>query len=313
MMVELKNIPLIVIGGPTGVGKTDLSIHLAQSINGEIINGDSLQVYRGLSIGTGKILPEEMKGIPHHLLDIIEPDQQIDALCYKKLANKTILEIYSRGKIPIIVGGTGLYLEGLLFDLEFGGIEAIPNEKRVLFKGQYEDWDSVKLWERLMLLDPRAAVKIPNNNRRRILRALEVIELTGKAFSDQEGHRLQEKVYQSLLIVLDRPREELYERINRRVDKMIEDGLENEARTLFDRYQGELVAGAKGIGYKEWWPYFQGRQSFQDTIEAIKQNSRRYAKRQLTWFRNRFEEKMWLDANLVTDKVVLNIIESLGR
>lgn len=291
--MDYQQIPLIVLAGPTGVGKTDLSIHLAEKFNGEIINGDSLQVYRQLDIGTGKITREEMANIPHHLLDILEPDAEYNANLFKEAATKAVLDIYNRGKLPIIVGGTGLYLEGLLYDLEFG--QAENPEIRVKLEEEAEMLGNLAMWERLNQIDPAAAEKIPHQNLRRTIRALEVIEVSGELFSDQTSHQEKHSVFNELLFVLDRPRDLLYDRINRRVLMMIEAGLEEEVKTIYQKANGADWQSLKGIGYKEWFPYFDGHISTEDVVETIQQNSRRYAKRQLTWFRNRMKNPVWLD------------------
>ena len=291
--MDYQQIPLIVLAGPTGVGKTDLSIHLAEKFNGEIINGDSLQVYRQLDIGTGKITREEMANIPHHLLDILEPDAEYNANLFKEAATKAVLDIYNRGKLPIIVGGTGLYLEGLLYDLEFG--QAENPEIRVKLEEEAEMLGNLAMWERLNQIDPAAAEKIPHQNLRRTIRALEVIEVSGELFSDQTSHQEKHSVFNELLFVLDRPRDLLYDRINRRVLMMIEAGLEEEVKTIYQKANGADWQSLKGIGYKEWFPYFDGHISKEDVVETIQQNSRRYAKRQLTWFRNRMKNPVWLD------------------
>lgn len=309
-MVNKADLPLLVIGGPTGVGKTDLSLQISKAFNGEIINGDSLQFYRGLDIGTGKIRPDEMQGQVHHLLNILDPNQTMDAFSFKKMAQEKIEEIHQRGKFPILVGGTGLYLEGLLFNLTFGSQEETNLTDRQTWEAKWQDTSNQALFDRLVSLDPLAAHKIPLENRRRLLRALQVIEETGKLFSSQDQHQKQVKTYRSLLAVLDRHRPQLYDRINRRVDMMLDEGLEEEARNLFMAYQGELVPGAKGIGYKEWWPYFEGQMDFDTTVAQIKQNSRRYAKRQLTWFRNRFDDKLWVQADQDED-LLFGAIEDL--
>lgn len=296
MSSELNKIPIIVIGGPTAVGKTALSIELAKAFNGEIINGDSLQVYRYLDIGTGKVTTDEMEGIPHHLLDILDPNEQFDAAKFKSLATQAILDIYQRGKLPIIVGGTGLYLEGLLYGLGFGGAKSEDEAIRKELESQAASMSETEFWELLNQKDSAAAEKIPHQNTRRVIRALEVMATTGKLFSEQVEHQVQEKVFDSCLLVLDMPREQLYDRINQRVDLMMEQGLEVEVRRVYQQYSGELVNGMKGIGYKEWWPYFEGNLAKETVIEQIKQNSRRYAKRQLTWFRNRLKEVHWINA-----------------
>lgn len=294
-MAQLQDIPLIVIGGPTGVGKTALSLEIARQFNGEIINGDSMQVYRDLNIGTGKILPAEQGNIPHHLLDIIEVEETYDASRFKDEAKQIIQTIHLKGKLPILVGGTGLYLEGLLYDLEFGGDDSVSNELREELENKLDQFGSHALWQELKVVDPVAAQTISEQNTRRVIRALEVIQTTGKLFSEQETHRKQESVFNECVIILDMPRAQLYDKINRRVSSMIEEGLEREASWLFERADHEVLPSMKGIGYKEWRPYFEGNASRESIIESIQQNSRRYAKRQLTWFRNRMKETNWLD------------------
>lgn len=307
--MDLSNIPLIVLAGPTGVGKTDLSIDIAKHYDGEIINGDSLQVYRGLDIGTGKILPEEMEGIPHHLLDILEPDETFDASTFKELATQKVLDIWHRGKLPILVGGTGLYLAGLLYDLEFGGNRSSDSQVRLALEEQLENIGDLALWEQLHELDPEAAAKIPYQNSRRTIRALEVIEVRGELFSDQESQQIRESTFDELLFILDRPRELLYQRINQRVEMMIDLGLEAEAKQLFTASQGHSWQSIQGIGYKEWWPHFNEQVELDDVIAQIQQNSRRYAKRQLTWFRNRMKNPNWIDMDSINIQDVYQQID----
>ncbi|MGX7348661.1 tRNA (adenosine(37)-N6)-dimethylallyltransferase MiaA [Dolosicoccus paucivorans] len=295
--------PLIVIAGPTAVGKTDLSIQLAKQFDGEIINGDSLQVYRGLDIGTGKITQEEMENIPHHLLSILSVKDPFDAARFKQLAEEAIEDIDQRGKLPILVGGTGLYLDGLIKNLSFGGPKAEDLNYRQQLEQLAQEKGDQYLWEQLNKIDPTAAKKIPYQNRRRTIRALEVIHVTGKLFSKQLTYYPNDSKYDTLILVLDRPRAELYDRINLRVEQMVDEGLEKEAKQLYDEAKGQDWQSIKGIGYKEWWPYFNGSDmSVSQVIETIQQNSRRYAKRQLTWFRNRLENTHWLDA---TDEATL--------
>lgn len=295
MLSHLQEIPVIVIGGPTAVGKTDLSIQLAQEMNGEIINGDSMQVYRHLDIGSGKITKEEMADIRHHLLDILEVEEEYDASRFKQEATVLIQEIWDKGKLPIIVGGTGLYLEGLLYNLEFGGKLSSQPEIRKSIEARAKQMGDLALWEELKSVDPSAAASIPYQNIRRTIRALEVIQATGQLFSEQKSQQEQLSNFNECLIFLDRPRAQLYDRINFRVYQMSESGLEQEARWLFDKAQGQILPSMKGIGYKEWWPYFKGTMSKEAVIAQIQQNSRRYAKRQLTWFRNRFKSVHWID------------------
>ncbi len=288
-----SHIPLIVIAGPTGVGKTDLSIYLAQRFNGEVINGDSLQVYQGLDIGTGKITREEMDGVPHHLLDILPPDATYNASLFREQASEQVREIHKRGKLPIVVGGTGLYLEGLLCDLSFGKVE--DPAKRAQLEAEAETIGAKALWERLADIDPEACAKIPYQNVRRTIRALEVIHASGELFSKQTEHQAKQSVFDELLVVLDRPRELLYDRINRRVVGMVEAGLEAEVHGLYQAAGAEEWQSLQGIGYKEWFPYFEDKQTLDQVIAQIQQHSRRYAKRQLTWFRNRMKAPHWLD------------------
>ena len=290
--------PLIVIGGPTAVGKTQLSIDLAKRFGGEIINGDRLQFYRGLDIGTGKVTLEEMQGVPHHALDFLDVDQDYDASQFQALAQNLIRDCHARGVLPILVGGSGLYLEGLLYDLEFGGKASHDPLIRKALEQRLETEGGQVLYAELLEQDPLAASKIPIQNHRRLLRALEVMQVTGQKFSDQSQHETAQARYETCILALDRPRDQLYERINARVQAMVAQGLEAEVRHLYQLAQGQLLPSVQGIGYKEWWPYLAGDMTDREAvIAAIQQNSRRYAKRQLTWFRNRIQGTHWLDAS----------------
>ena len=290
--------PLIVIGGPTAVGKTQLSIDLAKRFGGEVINVDRLQFYRGLDIGTGKVTPEEMQGVPHHALDFLNVDQDYDASQFQALAQSLISDCHARGILPILVGGSGLYLEGLLYDLEFGGKASHDPLIRKALEQRLETEGAQVLYAELLEQDPFAASKIPIQNHRRLLRALEVMQVTGQKFSDQSQHETAQARYETCILALDRPRDQLYERINARVQAMVAQGLEAEVRHLYQVAQGQLLPSVQGIGYKEWWPYLAGDMTDREAvIAAIQQNSRRYAKRQLTWFRNRIQGTHWLDAS----------------
>lgn len=290
--------PLLVIGGPTAVGKTQLSIDLAKRFGGEVINGDRLQFYRGLDIGTGKVTPEEMKGVPHHSLDFLDVDQDYDASQFQALAQNLIRDCHARGVLPILVGGSGLYLEGLLYDLEFGGKASHDPLIRQALEQRLETEGAQVLYAKLSAQDPVAASKIPIQNHRRLLRALEVMQVTGQKFSDQSQHENAQARYETCILALDRPRDQLYERINARVQAMVAQGLEAEVRHLYQLARGQLLPSVQGIGYKEWWPYLAGDMTDREAvIAAIQQNSRRYAKRQLTWFRNRIQGTHWLDAS----------------
>ena len=290
--------PLIVIGGPTAVGKTQLSIDLAKRFGGEIINGDRLQFYRSLDIGTGKVTLEEMQGVPHHALDFLDVDQDYDASQFQALAQNLIRDCHTRGVLPILVGGSGLYLEGLLYDLEFGGKASHDPLIRQALEQRLETEGGQVLYAELSAQDPVAASKIPIQNHRRLLRALEVMQVTGQKFSDQSQHETAQARYETCILALDRPRDQLYERINARVQAMVAQGLEAEVRHLYQLAQGQLLPSVQGIGYKEWWPYLAGDMTDREAvIAAIQQNSRHYAKRQLTWFRNRIQGTHWLDAS----------------
>lgn len=284
---------ILVIVGPTAVGKTALSIDIAKAVDGEIISGDSMQIYKGLDIGTAKISLKEMQGIPHYLISEVNPGDNYTVSVFQKRARKLIEEISARGKVPIVVGGTGLYVESLLYDVSYGGEgntdPAFRQEKEALAEGKGNRY----LWEELNELDSEAAEKIHYNNRRRVIRALEVFQVTGKPFSHSQNEREEkEPVYDAKIIGLDTTRSLLYERINQRVDQMAAAGLEKEARDLYNQHLEDTQA-AKGIGYKEWFPYFNGEKPLEEVFEQIKQNSRRYAKRQLTWFRNRLKDVSW--------------------
>ena len=298
----------MVIVGPTAVGKTALSISLAKKYNGEIINGDSMQVYTGLDIGTAKVTEEEAEGIPHHLLDIISVEQDYTASDFKRDARQAIGSILARGKLPIVVGGSGLYIEGLLFDMQFGGVAAEDPGYRKQLEAELERTDALHIWKQLQEKDPRASEQIHPNNSRRVIRALEVIHFSGKRFSDQVD-RESDPYYDALLIGLDTERSIIYDRINRRVDLMVAGGLVEEAKALFDRQLPAKTQATRGIGYKEWFGYFNDEATFEETTELLKQNSRRYAKRQLTWFRNRMSGIHWFD--LVRNEHGMQEIEDL--
>lgn len=306
-----KKKKVIVIMGPTAVGKTALGVQLAKQYNGEVINGDSLQVYRTLDIGTAKVTEEEMDGVVHHLIDIVDPAAPYTASDFKEAAEAAIEAIHQKGKLPIIVGGSGLYIQGLLSDLTFGnaGDDLLY---RAHLEEELAETSAELMWNKLLAIDPKAAQAIHPNNSRRVIRALEAIHVSGQLFSDQELE-VNDR-YDSLLIALNCDRGLLYERINGRVDSMLEKGLLEEARFLYDLAERENNQAHKGIGYKEWFPYFDGQISFDDAKEAVKQNSRRYAKRQLTWFRNRMANVHWFDVfdqnyQLDVNQVVTHFIE----
>jgi tRNA dimethylallyltransferase len=281
---------VIAIVGPTAVGKTSLSIDLAQRFNGEIISGDSMQVYRGLDIGTAKVTLEEQAGVLYHLIDVRDIDQSYSVADFQQAARKVIQEITDRGKVPIVVGGTGLYIQSLLWDYKLGSEgERTDESLREKYEAIAEAEGNEALWKLLQAKDPLAAEKIHYNNRKKMIRALEVFELTGHSILEPKEQ--PKELYDSFLIGLNTERTHLYQRINERVDLMVEQGVLEEARQLAKTPE---VQAAQGIGYKEFFPYFSGECSLDSAIEEVKLHSRRYAKRQLTWFRNRMSVH-WYD------------------
>jgi len=274
---------LLIIVGPTAVGKTALSIALAKKFQGEIINGDAVQVYQQLDIGSAKITPEEQAGIPHHLIDIRQPNQSYSVFDFKKDVSQLVTEINNRQKLPIIVGGTGLYIQSLLFDYHFSETASDKEIQQRLRQKSGEE-----LHQELMLVDEAAAEKIHPNNVKRLVRALEVCLTTGKKFSEIGSTAVQNEHYHAAVIGLTMERQMLYNRINQRVLQMIEAGLEEEVRQLFAAGLEDAQA-MQAIGYKEFIPYFKAEKNLDEVIAAIQQNSRRFAKRQYTWFRNKMD------------------------
>lgn len=275
---------VIAVVGPTAVGKTALSIYLAKQLQGEIISGDSMQVYKGMDIGTAKILKEEMAGIPHHLLDMLEPTEDYSAAAYKADVENRIEEITARGRLPIIVGGSGLYIQAALFDYNFPDIPRDEFRTKKLENEAREEGIN-QIYRRLEEVDPDQARKIHPNNHRRVIRALEIYETTGKTKTEWESEQKKEPKYNTLFIGLEMERATLYEQINARVDMMMEEGLLEEVTALYHAGYANTQA-MKAIGYKEFIPYLEGKEGLDEAVEKLKQNSRRYAKRQFTWFKN---------------------------
>lgn len=282
-----KQIDVVAIVGPTASGKTALSIKLAKKYNGEVINGDSMQVYKELNIGTAKITPAEMDGVVHHLIDIKEPTDSFSVAEYQTLVRAKIADIQARGKLPIIVGGTGLYVQSVLYDFRFTEDE-VDEARRQAYYEELERVGPEAMHARLAQLDPKTAAELHPNNTRRVLRAIEMIEASGVQKSSEAHQQGDTPLYDHLIIGMDWPRDVLYERINLRVDMMMDKGLEQEVRGLYDRGIRD-VQSIKAIGYKELYAYFDGLLTRDEAIEAIKQNSRRYAKRQLTYLRNKLD------------------------
>lgn len=276
---------LFILIGPTAIGKTALSVELAKRINGEIISADSMQIYKYMNIGSAKITKEEMENIPHHLIDIIFPNEDFTVADFKNNAVKLIKDINSRGKLPIVAGGTGLYINSLVYNLNF--TQVAPNEEiRVKLESLGDKHGNEYLHQELEKIDIESAEKISVNDRKRIIRAIEIFEITGKPMSEHnKNFRVPVEDYNLVMIGLNMDRKELYNRINLRVDIMIEEGLVEEVNNLLKMgYNKELVS-MQGIGYKEILMYLEGNISLEKSIELIKQGSRNYAKRQLTWFR----------------------------
>lgn len=283
---------ILVILGPTGVGKTELGIFLAKKFNGEIINADSRQVYQELNIGVCKPSEESFELVPHHLFSLYPVNQNWDAASFQAEANEVIQDIVQKNKLPIIVGGTGLYIKALLYGL-FDGPAANPAIRNKLEKKIKEDGIE-SLYKELKKIDPPSANKIHPHDEVRIIRALEVYELTGKLMSKHhQGHGFVKEKFHSLKIGLTMDRAVLYEKINQRVDEMIKLGLEEEVRGLIKQW-GEIPLLLRAIGYKEWIPYFKGLRSKEEVTQAIKQNTRNFAKRQWAWFKKE-KDVFWIE------------------
>lgn len=283
---------LIVLIGPTAVGKTKLSIELAKVFNGEIISGDSMQIYKGMDIGTAKITHEEMDGIPHHLIDIKDPNESFSTAEFQELVRNKIAEISTRGKLPMIVGGTGLYIQSVIFDYHFTDAPSDP-EFRMLLEKEAEEHGAVAVHERLKAIDPESAERIHPNNVRRVIRALEINHCSGKTAGETHANQSPDMIYDTAIVGLTMDRDLLYERINLRVDLMLEQGLLDEVKYFYEQGLRDCQS-IQAIGYKELYEYLDGKISLDQATDNLKQNSRRYAKRQLTWFRNKMNVE-WFD------------------
>jgi tRNA dimethylallyltransferase len=283
---------LIVIVGPTAVGKTALGVNLAKKYSGEVISGDSMQVYKGMNIGTAKVTEEEQEGVPHYLIDIKHPQETFSVAEFQESCIPLISQINERGHVPLLVGGTGLYVNAIIKQYQF---ETMPTDKK--YREELEqlanEIGNIELHTMLTKVDPKAAESIHPNNIRRVIRALEVTRVTGIPFSEQQTEEQIKSPYKTAMVGLTMERSQLYERINKRVDIMIEQGLVEEAKSLYDRGIRDCQS-IQAIGYKELYDYFEGLYSLEEAIETLKQNSRRYAKRQLTWFRNK-TDATWFD------------------
>ena len=285
----------VVICGPTASGKTALSIQLAQKINGEIISSDSMQIYKDMNIGTAKPTIEEMQGIKHYLIDFVEPNQRYSVAEFKKDAENAIEEILAKGKTPIVVGGTGLYVDSLIYGIEYQDIKIDEEYRKELEKrAQKEGLEA--LYAEAKKIDPEAVKKISSNDQKRILRILEIYKATGKNKTEQEQESRKNGVkYDYKVFAIDMNREVLYDRINKRVDIMIENGLIEEVEKLLKKYK-EFPTAMQGLGYKEVVEYLQADITKEEMIEKIKRETRRYAKRQMTWFRKN-KQTIWIKPN----------------
>ena len=283
--------PLLILAGPTAVGKSDISVKVAKALGGECISADSIQVYKGLNIGSGKITEEEMEGIPHHLLDILNPEEDYDASAFQRMAREKVEEIYRRERLPILVGGTGFYIQAMLRDIDFQEEDEAEKERlRSRLEKEMEVRGSTALHEELKQVDSVSAEEIHPHNRQRIMRALEYFYLHKSPISKHNREEKEkEALYDSLFLVLNRNREDLYEGINARVEKMFRDGLVSEVEAFSNKGYTEHSPGFKGIGYREIFPYLRGECSLSECKALIQQNSRHYAKRQLTWFKREKE------------------------
>ncbi|HKL80417.1 MAG TPA: tRNA (adenosine(37)-N6)-dimethylallyltransferase MiaA [Mobilitalea sp.] len=307
-MISMDKKPFIILTGPTSVGKTALSISLAKAVNGEIISADSMQVYKYMDIGTAKITPAQMEGVPHYLIDEFSPEEEFNVVKFQQFAKRYILDIHERGKIPILVGGTGFYIQAVLFDIDF-----TENDSDTTYRRELELLASERggeyLHNLLSELDPVSAKAIHPNNLKRIIRALEYVRLTGEQISTHnEQQRDKISPYQYCYFVLTKNRAKLYETINQRVDKMFQEGLLDEVKELAERgYTRDLVS-MQGLGYKELLAFLEGESTYEEAIDLIKKNTRHYAKRQLTWFK-REKDVDWVDKdNFMSEKDILNYL-----
>lgn len=309
----MKKQPMVVLTGPTAVGKTKLSIALAKAINGEILSADSMQVYRHMDIGSAKITPEEMQGVTHHLIDILEPDEPFNVVVFKEYCDRSLKEIYNRGHIPILTGGTGFYIQAVLRDIDF-----TENEDDPAYREYLENIAAQKgadyLHQMLLEVDEASAEAIHANNIKRTIRALEFYHLTGKRISDHnESEKQKTSAYNSCYFVLNDDRDRLYERIDVRVDEMLEMGLVEEVRRLKEMGCHKEMISMQGLGYKEILDFLDGNISLDEAVYLIKRDTRHFAKRQLTWFR-REKDVIWInkpDFAYDEDKILFFMLDTL--
>lgn len=290
--------PLIILAGPTAVGKTALSVRLAKRINAEIISADSMQVYRYMDIGSAKIRPEEMDGVPHHLVDVLDPKEDFNVVRFQQMAKDAAREIWAKGRIPLVVGGTGFYIQALLYDIDF-----TENDGDIVYRQELEKIAREKGGEYLHTLleavDPQASTMIHPNNIKRMIRALEFHRQTGGKISEHnEKERAKDSPYNYAYFVLTDERGRLYERIDKRVDLMLGEGLEDEVRFLREQGVKRGATAMQGLGYKEIYAYLEGECTLEEAVRVIKRDTRHFAKRQLTWFK-REKDVIWADRSLL--------------
>lgn len=309
-MNDMQKQPLIVILGPTAVGKTAFSVELAARLNAEIISGDSMQFYRYMNIGTAKIRPAEMlssegKLVPHHMLDIADPDEPMSVADFQAMAKAQLADIAARGHLPMVVGGTGLYISALVDDYNLSEVTGADEEIRNRLHSEYHTLGREVLHQRLCEVDPKSAAHISANDEKRLVRALEVFEATGRPISEQG--RASESPYDLLMIGLIRDREEIYRRIEMRVDIMLADGLVAEVQRLLEMGFTADCKPMQGLGYRQICEYLRGELAYDEAVELIKRDTRRFAKRQLTWWR-RDERILWQRADVTTEEMLANIL-----
>lgn len=310
--------PLIILTGPTAVGKTKASIGLAKALNGEIISADSMQVYKYMDIGSAKIRPEEMQGVPHHLIDELEPEEEFHVVRFQQIAKEAMEEIYAKGKIPIVVGGTGFYIQALLYDIDFTESNEDSNYREELEQLAIEK-GAEHLHDMLRKVDPASADTIHANNVKRVIRALEFYQQTGERISEHnEQERAKESPYEFCYFVLNDDRERLYERINLRIDQMLDDGLVEEVQFLKDKGYTRDIVSMQGLGYKEILDYLNGECTLEEAVYILKRDTRHFAKRQLTWFR-RERDVIWIDKpsynydeDIILEAMLQNIRERIN-
>lgn len=291
--------PLIILAGPTAVGKTSLSIRLAKETGGEIISADSMQVYRHMDIGSAKITKEEMEGVPHYLVNVLEPEEEFNVVRFQQMAKEAAERIWKKGKIPLVVGGTGFYIQALLYDIDFTENDGDESYRRQLERKASDEEGASELYEILKTVDPKAAQEIHPRNIKRIIRALEFYHQTGKKISEHnETQRQKESPYNYAYFVLTDERSRLYARIDRRVDLMVEQGLLDEVRYLKERGVRKDSTAMQGLGYKELYAYLEGEYPLDEAVRIIKRDTRHFAKRQLTWFK-RERDVIWADKSVI--------------